>query len=400
MKRIILLALYTLGVLISVSAQNTTNLPISGYGIGELSMGDGGHYAGMGNMGIALNRIGFQSTQNPAAITKMDTACFTFDVGMTASYSRYSFLGKHSSNNSGNPNRINIGFRVLPGWYAMIGTAPYSSVGYMIQSEEEVEGTATGKITSLFEGTGGLYRCYLTNAIALTKDLSVGANIGYISGTINEEETQESAVVKYASHKKAFYADFGMHYNLNNFLKRKWSLGLVYAPPSKVSQNNDLTYSSSSTDEDLDISFHKSKQYLPQRIGVGVSTTSEKWILSADYNWVDWSRSSSSSTLWEYQNQHKINIGAIYILHPRYPRSVELMGGVGFYNSYIMLKDGKMRNLEVSGGVSLPIRYSFLSLSATWKKQMNTRKDLMQESRFSINLNLTFGEKISRFKLK
>ena len=79
-------------------AQNTTHLPTSMYGVGELSAGDGGRYAGMGNTGIALNRTGFLNTLNPAAITRMDTACFTFDVGVSASYARYSFLSEHSSN--------------------------------------------------------------------------------------------------------------------------------------------------------------------------------------------------------------------------------------------------------------------------------------------------------------
>lgn len=41
---------------LSVVAQNTTNLPTSMYGIGELSASDGGRYAGTGNIGIALNK--------------------------------------------------------------------------------------------------------------------------------------------------------------------------------------------------------------------------------------------------------------------------------------------------------------------------------------------------------
>ena len=82
---------------LSVVAQNTTNLPTSMYGIGELSTSDGGRYAGMGNIGIALNKPGFQNTLNPAAITRMDSTCFIFDVGASASYARYSFQNDHSS---------------------------------------------------------------------------------------------------------------------------------------------------------------------------------------------------------------------------------------------------------------------------------------------------------------
>ena len=165
-----------------IAAQNTTNQPISMYGVGELSASDGGRYAGMGNIGLALNRPGFQNTLNPAAITRMDTTCFTFDVGAAISYARYSFLSEHSSNFAGNPNRFSLGFRVMPRWYFIAGVNPYSSVGYMIQTEEEIEGMPSSYLYSLFEGSGGLYRFYLTNAFLLGKGLSVGLNVGMVKG--------------------------------------------------------------------------------------------------------------------------------------------------------------------------------------------------------------------------
>ena len=115
-----------------VAAQNTTNLPTSMYGVGELNAVEGGRYAGMGNVGIALNRVGMLNTLNPAAATRMDTTCFTFEVGVVGSYARYSFLSDRSSNLTGNPNRITFAFRALKGWYVQAGMAPYSSMGYLI----------------------------------------------------------------------------------------------------------------------------------------------------------------------------------------------------------------------------------------------------------------------------
>lgn len=385
---------------LSVVAQNNTNLPTSMYGVGELSTSDGGRYAGMGNIGIALNRAGFQNTLNPAAITRMDSTCFIFDVGASVSYARYSFQNDHSSSFMGNPNRFSIGCRILPRWYAMIGAAPYSSVGYMIQTEEEVEGMPGNYTYSLFEGSGGLYRCYLTNAFALTKRLSVGVNLGIILGTVTQSETQESAIVEYESSKRAFYADFGVHYEFNTTGSQKWAAGLVFAPSLQVNHENNLTYSNSSTSEGVDKSYHSRTLYLPMHIGTGISMTTERWMATADYNYLDWSRNTSSYTSMKYENQHKLNIGGTYITNPRLPRSTELMGGIGLSNSYINLRGGKMQYLEVSAGASFPIRYSYLSLGATWRKQINSRSSLMQESRFSVNLNITFGERISRSKLK
>ena len=385
---------------LSVVAQNNTNLPTSMYGVGELSTSDGGRYAGMGNIGIALNRAGFQNTLNPAAITRMDSTCFIFDVGASVSYARYSFQNDHSSSFMGNPNRFSIGCRILPRWYAMIGAAPYSSVGYMIQTEEEVEGMPGNYTYSLFEGSGGLYRCYLTNAFALTKRLSVGVNLGIILGTVTQSETQESAIVEYESSKRAFYADFGVHYEFNTTGSQKWAAGLVFAPSLQVNHENNLTYSNSSTSEGVDKSYHSRTQYLPMHIGTGISMATERWVATADYNYLDWSRNTSSYTSMKYENQHKLNIGGTYITNPRLPRSTELMGGIGLSNSYINLRGGKMQYLEVSAGASFPIRYSYLSLGATWRKQINSRSSLIHESRFSVNLNITFGERISRSKLK
>lgn len=385
---------------LSVVAQNNTNLPTSMYGVGELSNSDGGRYAGMGNVGIALNRTGFQNTLNPAAITRMDSTCFIFDVGASVSYARYSFQNDHSSSFMGNPNRFSIGCRILPRWYAMVGASPYSSVGYVIQTEEEVEGMPGSYAYSLFEGSGGLYRCYLTNAFALTNNLSVGVNLGIILGTVTQSETQESAIVEYESSKRAFYADFGVHYEFNTSGRYKWAAGLVFAPSLQVNHDNNMTYSNSSTSEGVDKSYHSRTQYLPMHLGGGLSMTTERWVATADYNYLDWSRNTSSYTSMKYENQHKLNIGGTYITNPRLPRSTELMGGVGFSNSYINLRGGKMQYLEVSAGASFPIRYSYLSLGATWRKQINSRSSLMQESRFSVNLNITFGERISRSKLR
>lgn len=383
-----------------VNAQNTTNLPTSMYGVGELVQSNGGRYAGMGNIGVALNRSGFQNSMNPAAITRMDTSCFVFDVGASIAFSKYSFQNENSSSSTGNPNRLSIGFRVMPKWYAIVGASPYSSVGYIIKTQEPIEGMPGYYTNSTFQGEGGLYKCYITNAIELTNHLSVGANIGMVLGNITQSESQEGATVKYESYKKAFYADLGVYYEFANHKGNQWAAGLVFAPSIPINHSNKLVYGNSSSGEGVDKSYRSKKQYLPMYVATGVSYTTHRWILTADYSYMDWSRNTSTTTAMGYSNQHKVNLGSVYITNPRKYRSAELMGGVGFSNSYINLKGGEMKYLDANIGVSFPIRYSFLSLSASWRKQLNDSKNLMQESKFSINVNMTLGERISKFRLK
>ena len=127
---------------------------------------------------------------------------------------------------------------------------------------------------------------------------------------------------------------------------------------------------------------------------------SGRWLWTVDYNYMDWSRNVSSRTSADYENQHRVNLGGNYTLNSRRPRSAEIMLGVGYGNSYISMKDRKLNYLEASAGVCIPIRYSYLSLGGTWRQQMNRDRRVMQESRWSLNLNLTFGERISKSKIK
>ena len=141
------------------------------------------------------------------------------------------------------------------------------------------------------------------------------------------------------------------------------------------------------------------RQYIPQRIGGGVTYETKRWVVSGDYSWMQWSRNPSSITSVKYIDQHRGNVGVVYVTSPRKPHSTELMLGVGYSNSYILLKQGKMYNFDVSAGAAFPVRETVVSLGVTWRRQMNTRSNLMQESRLSLNLNVTFGEKLSRGKL-
>ena len=50
--------------------------------------------------------------------------------------------------------------------------------------------------TRISKVKGGLYRCYLTNAVRLSQRLSVGVNIGMVLGTVTQSETQENATIE------------------------------------------------------------------------------------------------------------------------------------------------------------------------------------------------------------
>jgi hypothetical protein len=52
------------------------------FGLGELSTGEGGQYAGFGGTGIALRGSSFINPSNPASLTELTEQRFVFDAGL------------------------------------------------------------------------------------------------------------------------------------------------------------------------------------------------------------------------------------------------------------------------------------------------------------------------------
>ncbi|NJO70047.1 MAG: hypothetical protein HC830_12885, partial [Bacteroidetes bacterium] len=61
-----------------------------------------------------------------------------------------------------------FGFRITPKWATSIGIAPYSSVGYNINTSKQVEGS-TDTYNIDIEGSGGLNQFYWGNSYKITR---------------------------------------------------------------------------------------------------------------------------------------------------------------------------------------------------------------------------------------
>ena len=285
MKKILfcLLAFYT--PVSIVIAQNTTNSPTSMFGLGELSTGEGGQYAGLGGTGIALRGNNFLNSANPASLTELTEQRFQIDAGIMGAYQIYSQRGASNRSVTGNLNNLSIGCRIMPRWYGAIFMAPVSSVGYAITLDEEVAGTNGGTISSLFQGEGGLSKMGISTAYLFGKRFSVGTNLSYVTGTITQTETQGTATEETSSYKHTFYADFGVQYKWAIDRERSFVAGAVYGYSQDFKQDNNLYVSSSSGGDDIEKSLKRYRQCLPQFFGLGASYNTLRWMATIDYKW-------------------------------------------------------------------------------------------------------------------
>ena len=89
-------------------AQNMTNSLGSMFGLGELSTGEGGQYAGFGGTGIALRGSSFINPSNPASLTELTEQRFVFDAGLMGAYNSYTQTGVTNNSIVGNLNNLSM----------------------------------------------------------------------------------------------------------------------------------------------------------------------------------------------------------------------------------------------------------------------------------------------------
>ena len=114
MKRQLILLLTLCHSTLLIYSQNTTNSPTSMFGLGELSTGEGGQYAGLGGARIALQSYNFLNTANPASLTAIEGQRFLIDAGLMGAYKIYTQTGTSNHSVVGNLNNLSIGCRLTP----------------------------------------------------------------------------------------------------------------------------------------------------------------------------------------------------------------------------------------------------------------------------------------------
>lgn len=398
-RPVVLLLIGTL--YIHVHGQNTTNSPVSMFGLGEIVMGESGKYSGMSGVGIGMRSENFLNDANPAGLTGIDSMRIVYELGGMASLKSYEQSGMKNNSVVGNVTNLGLGARVLPNWYAAVGLTPLSSVNYLTTLEQEIEGGYGEVATSSFEGSGGLYRVYLRNAYKLNKHFSIGANLAYVLGNVTYNEVQSSAAIEETSSMRAFYADFGLQYTKDLTKYTHLTVGAIYGYRQKLNQDNSLTISnSSSTSDDITKELHSTKKYLPQFWGIGASLGSRRWTYAVDYKFMQWSKMERDYATVRYIDQHRLNLGIELLTGDIWTNPWHWMIGTSVSNSYVVIKNKHTLNYSVSAGIGVPILQGSLFSAGLRYSSQKVKSGLVKENSLSLYINLSFSEKTFRGKIQ
>ena len=422
MRKIILAALM-LGSTLMVNAQSGTNSPYSQYGLGVLSDQTSGFNRGMNGVGLGFHEHNQVNYLNPASYSAIDSMTFILDAGISGQVTNFNENGVKKNANNSNLEYVVGGFRLMRHVGMSFGIIPFTNVGYDYSTSGYVNKEDKDvTYSNSYSGEGGLHQVYLGAGWSPVKGLAVGANIGYLWGSINKtvqnaysNSYYKSLYRTYGTSVHNYKLDLGIQYTQKISKKDELTLGLTYTPGHNLHADADMSIISSnaqtSTSDTLAFSINNAYE-LPTMIGAGLMWNhNHQWKVGFDYTLQKWGSlgyptyDAKNNEPWAlrdgiYMDRSKFNLGFQYCYaengRASFLKRVHYRAGVSYATPYYKVNgvDGP-KEISVSAGFGIPIMNGYnnrsqLNISGQWVK--SSAKDLIKENSFRINIGFTFNE--------
>ena len=382
------------------SQNSLTNSPYSMFGLGEIFPKTYGQNSAMGGVSYGMRDSWLLNTNNPAGLTGLDSSRIFMETSAFFKNEHYKSNGDSNDAYTSNFSAFTLAGRVMPRWFIAAGITPFSSVGYYFNSIQNIEGSPNSYTNSTFEGDGGLSKVTLSNALLLSKNISLGVNLSYVFGSMTQKETQGSMVTEQKMSTNTFYADFGIQYfrplSKNTFL----TLGAVYGYKQKLTLDNKFAVVGSLTG--MEVKKQKTTQYLPQFIGIGGSLQHKKWTYALDYSFHEYSVINSGDERISFEDVHDIRAGIDYFPNGYSSQSIwkrtHYKIGTNVYTPYFSINDKKGIAWRVSAGFDMPVFNGRINTSVFYDKTQLKDK-AFQKDVIGFVITYTISEKIYKIRL-
>ena len=404
------LTTYIVLILLTVSihpliAQNNTSSPYSMYGLGDLKSQSKPVNSAMGNTGIGISSNSFINELNPASLTGIDSMTFIFEVGIDSRYTDYKTSAKTANSNDFNFSYLTLGWRTTPWLSTSFGLNPYSSAGYIINSESYIGGELQAYPLDIV-GSGDISRAYLSFGINPIKNLSLGIKNSFLFGSLIQTQYHDLTVIgnnpisnSTTDYFHNFYWEFGMQYQFNIADKNKLILGAIYNPRQKlVTKRLNSTFDSEGTvlqnEEESEGEF-----IIPQEFGFGLSyLIDKKLLLAADAGIQMWSDESYKIADVDLKNNPYASFGFDYLpsnkFIDKFYKKINYRAGFKYERSYLNMRGVQLDEYTFSLGLGLPIRKSKskIDLSFEFGKKGTTENNLIEEKYIGFRLGFSLKD--------
>lgn len=403
-------------------AQKTTSAsPYSQLGIGQMREDLLPQYRAMGGINTGIRRINNVYNTNPSNPASYSSAGFTtFDAGLYGNFTQLNSSTRSANTADFAFSHITMTFPMKRFGGISLGLLPFSDVGYRTASPSRVNGDTFSKV---FTGEGGLTKAYAGWGVNVTKGLSIGANVSYLFGTLNDfsriEFPSASGALNVQQQDKreiqGMIFDYGIQYeqpigkeyaltlgysgSLNNDVKDRSTSFITRTSPSLNPDDQniplDTTYTSTRVSRHLT---------LPLKHNVGITLARNgRWLVGADFKYADWSRFQVR----EGENRLRKNYGVAVggQLTPdytsfKYLSRVDYRLGFRYNKTQYFLNNQNINDMAVTVGVGLPLArnqysgaFSKVSFSAEFGQMGKMTNSLLRERYINFNIGFTLNDR-------
>lgn len=396
-------------------AQNNTSSPYSRFGYGEIADNSSGRSKGMGGTAIGMRSKGSINSVNPASYSSIDSMTFMFEVGASGRQSKFTSDTQSFQTFTGNLDYIN--FQMPLGKHIALsgGIQPFSFVGYEVTKIDSIKmktnsGTSSMYNTQTFSGKGTTTEIYGGLSGKITKNLSVGVNLKYVFGELQnsrqiEFDSDNSEIVAAAtslSTTKLTIHDINLRYGLQYYTdlnkNSSLTLGAIFEAKSNLGGKYRIIQSTSSNTPDTISKDNSSDFQTPLTIGLGASYEyNKKLIIGADFLFQNWADTKFFGVTDSLKNRTKLSLGGEYRHNPNsksYIQRITYRLGANVSSGYWNVNGESPLSYGVSLGFGLPARgsKSLFNLGVEYGRIGKASAKQIQEEYFKFSLSATFNE--------
>ncbi len=366
----------------SLRAQQTSVSPYSRFGVGEMVQPNYVRALTMGGASLADRNEFSINLANPASYSNLGLT--TFAAGFTAQGIRQEQQNPDISieNGSAGLRYLAVGVPLLDWWGSAIGFQPYSVKGYSIATQRVLLDSIT--VDDAFQGSGGLNRFYFGNAFQVAEGLSLGANVNYIFGNLQEldillfDNSFLNTRIEDNLRLRGFQFDFGAQYAYEFESGLELSTGITFANAANLKADRErfsfvFTDANQSVDSLAGQASTEAEVTLPSELGFGLSigrrvaaqNYTYGWWLGADYEIYNGSEFQNFDGQNPLQNGWRADLGGAVVpalAFSNLERSTNYLAAIeyrlgGYYEETPLALNGTtIPNYGISFGLGLPVR--------------------------------------------
>lgn len=392
------------------SQNNNSTSPFSRYGLGDLHHYGYGRTAAMGGASLGSRHSLQINSANPASYNALDSLSFVFDFGVDGTFSDYKSDNGKLKASDVNFRYFSLNWPVTSWLGAGMGVQPFSDMGYEVGFVEEVD--SESNVYHSYNGDGTTSKAFFGASAKLFKGLSVGANLNYLFGRLNQNTNVafDNSDLFYISKTEGtrlrdFTLSYGLQYDLELKKDQFLTLGITFEPQSKVTALHRLfnykaiaLSTSTLTDTIEFVAETKDIIKLPSTFGVGLSYSKlNKLEVNADYYYAGWSKATFfGKTDPLITDQSRISAGFEYIPEAfsirSYLKRVKYRMGIHQESSYLKLNNHQIKEFGISFGAGIPFpkSKSTANFAVEFGKKGTTKDNLVRNNyaKLSLYLNL------------